>query len=248
MSLTDGLIGAWVPALGSTAGVLLDRSAYSNHGTLQVQTPAETWQASRYGPVMFFGATDNNRKVVAQTSETINAAATARWSWCLWLKPVGAQYFAPYYHAIGSYRFTTYQGHCSMYYAGQELSRATSAWSNYGKTNDWNFISLNWLGSTSEWFINGVQISTSNIANITSGGSVITIGLREDNFGETPHQNAELTWRKRTLAGAEWRQLYQLGPGGWLARKRRRVYSIPAGPAFKAAWATRATTIAGVLQ
>jgi hypothetical protein len=24
-------------------------------------------------------------------------------------------------------------------------------------------------------------------------------------------------------------QLYQLGPGNWLARKRRRVYSIPAG-------------------
>jgi hypothetical protein len=52
---------------------------------------------------------------------------------------------------------------------------------------------------------------------------------------------------QRALTAAEIKALYQAGPGDWLKRNRRRVYSIPA-PAFKAAWATRATTIAGVLR
>jgi hypothetical protein len=59
-------------------------------------------------------------------------------------------------------------------------------------------------------------------------------------------QVAETFVYSRALSPAEIKQLY-LRPSSPIERRRRRAYSIPA-PAFQAAWAARATTIAGVLR
>jgi hypothetical protein len=48
MSLTDGIVGCWSPSLGASGYRLLDRSQYSNHGTL-TNMDSTDWTATPVG-------------------------------------------------------------------------------------------------------------------------------------------------------------------------------------------------------
>ena len=250
MSLTDGLVGAWVPALGPTAGVLVDRSAYSNHGTLTNMDPATDWQASDGGWCLDFDGTNDYVLLPARSAEL-------PFSLSVWFRSAN---LGKTYQALFTANATT---SAASIYCGVHYISGSSRMIFYGSgsyatnsdafSNDFGLHHYAWsvqLGGAGQYFRDGVQIgafSRNVTATSPTAGSVGSGGVSASAGFTTQGQISECTRWSKALTPTEIKTLYQAGPGGWLARKRRRVYSIP-GPAFKAAWAARATTIAGVLR
>jgi hypothetical protein len=124
----------------------------------------------------------------------------------------------------------------------------TGEWIHWAVTRDPD-------GLTSRIWINGrLDASGTSVylPQIDDQGPQITAIGRAGGFSGyyMTQQFADFGVWHRTLTAPEVGALYRAGQGGLgrlLTQRRRRVYSTT-GPAFKAAWATRATTIAGVLR
>jgi len=244
MSLTDGLVGAWVPSLGPTAGILLDRSAYSNHGTLTNMDPATDWQASGGWCLDFDGSNDFVSVGDHEWSATRNTIS-------LWVRPsaTGANQYLFDGSTSGSFGLGV-----SIRIMNTRQVRYWSYDANYNVTTTATVSAGNWYhlagsfdGATSRMWINGVLAGSTTGDSLNSVTGPYRIGSSQVLGGPTNGKIDDVRFFQRALTPAEIKTL-ATGRGVGLERKRRRVYSIPAGPAFKAAWATRATTIAGVLQ
>ena len=243
MSLTDGLVGAWVPSLGPTAGILLDRSAYSNHGTLTNMDPATDWQASGGWCLDFDGSNDFVSVGDHEWSATRNTIS-------LWVRPsaTGANQYLFDGSTSGSFGLGV-----SIRIMNTRQVRYWSYDANYNVTTTATVSAGNWYhlagsfdGATSRMWINGVLAGSTTGDSLNSVTGPYRIGSSQVLGGPTNGKIDDVRFFQRALTPAEIKTL-ATGRGVGLARKRRRVYSVP-GPAFKAAWAVRATTIAGVLQ
>ena len=244
MSLTDGLVGAWVPSLGPTAGVLLDRSAYSNHGTLTNMDPATDWQASGGWCLDFDGNNDFVSVGDHQWSATRNTIS-------LWVRPsaTGANQFLFDGSTSSSLGFGV-----SIRITNTATVRYWSYNANFNVTSTATVSAGNWYhlagsfdGTTSRVWINGVLAGSTTGDSLNSVTGSYRIGSSQILGGPANGKIDDVRFFQRALTPAEIKTL-ATGRGVGLERKRRRVYSIPAGPVFKAAWAARATTIAGVLR
>jgi hypothetical protein len=67
-NLWRGLVGAWVPALGVTGGILFDQSPYKRHGTLTNMDASTDWLIGKYGYTLDF---DNTNEEVLIGSITL---------------------------------------------------------------------------------------------------------------------------------------------------------------------------------
>lgn len=255
MSLLDGLVGAWVPALGPTAGVLLDRSAYSNHGTLTNMDPSTDWQASGGGWCLDFDGSND----YVPCGTRINALLANHLTFAVWARfdnvsSVNVLMSTIASAATSGQQFEVGRTSGKIEWLNEGLFPAIVTSTGSIATGE-HFIAVTRTGTTNNWTItffidDRPPEEHANAINPRSDGGAgnFTIGRAGDYSGGYFDGNLHgaAAWQ-RALTAAEIKTLYQAGPGEWLKRKRRRVYSIP-GPAFKAAWATRATTIAGVLQ
>lgn len=242
--LWRGLAGAWVPSLGVTGETLRDVSGHGNNGTLTNMDAATDWQASGGGWCLDFDGS-NDFVIVGdhQWSATPNTIA-------LWVRPsaTGANQFLFDGSTSSSLGFGV-----SIRITNTATVRYWSYNANFNVTSTATVSAGNWYhltgsfdGATSRVFINGVLAGSQTGDSLNSVTGSYTIGSSQALGGPTNGKIDDVRFFQRALTPAEIKTL-ATKRGVGLQRTRRRVYSIP-GPAFKAAWAARATTIAGVLQ
>jgi len=252
--LWQGLAGVWSPSLGVTGESLRDVSGRKHHGTLQSMDPSKDWQASGGGWLLDFAGNPNR----VQCGKRINDALINHITLVMWARfdsVASAQSIISTIASSGGNGQHFEVGRVSGKLSFIDSTSTTIAYATDSMTIGEHFVAVTRTGSstskTFSFFIDGQPAGTQTVSGTTrtdGGGGNFTIGRAGDYSGL--YLNAGVrgaaAWG-RALADAEIKALYQAGPGDWLKRKPRRVYSIP-GPAFKAAWATRATTIAGVLR
>jgi len=76
-NLWDGLVGAWMPSLGVTGGILRDVSENENHGTLTNMDPATDWVTTSKGLALDFDGV--NHLVEVPDNESLSIA-TSDWT------------------------------------------------------------------------------------------------------------------------------------------------------------------------
>jgi hypothetical protein len=76
-NLWDGLVGAWMPSLGVTGGILRDVSENENHGTLTNMDPATDWVTTSKGLALDFDGVNDYVEVPDNESLSI---ATSDWT------------------------------------------------------------------------------------------------------------------------------------------------------------------------
>lgn len=257
--LWQGLAGAWVPSLGVTGDTLRDVSGRKHHGTLTGMDPSTDWQVSGGGWCLDFDGT--NDVVLAPAIPQIAGATQATFSF--WSRRNAANATAAI-HQVQSTLQTNGRTQIVFFKGTLWLTLSAVGQNNYATyaSSDtlWHHVTVIFDGSGAanadkcRLFFDGVPRSlyfvgtmptSLNAANTLQFG----IGAGVSNgYQYANAKHADTLVYDRAITDAEALQLYAMGRGGEaLKRKRRRVYSIP-GPAFKAAWAARATTIAGVLQ
>ena len=228
MSLTDGLVGAWVPSLGPTAGTLLDRSAYSNHGTLTNMDPATDWQNSG-GWCLDFDGINDYVATTLQTPKTANRAFLCR------VRYSGTLASNQFDIAVSGGTAAIGKGVYCGFGTNSQWGSTGFGCSQYGDgfavagVNDskWHTGVFQHVGNNWSIWVDGVQRAAKTMTTVPSaGGVVLGTSITNDYYAG---QIAEVMIFDRALSGAEILQLHQLGPGGWLKRRRRRVYSIASG-------------------
>jgi len=245
--LRRGLVGAWVPSLGVTGNTLRDVSGRGNHGVLTDMDAATDWQTSGGGFLDFDGSND----YVLLPSRSVELP----FSLSIWFrsanltKPYQALFTAntdvnapPIYCGVhyisGSSRMIFYGD--GAYTANSDPFAQDSSWHHYA----WSVQ----LGGAGQYFRDGVQIGAF-ARNVTakppSAGSIGASRASLANLFAAQGAIAECSRWERVLTAAEIKTVYQSGPGGWLARKRRRVYSVTAAPVVYGQRLSRHRTILG---
>ena len=254
--LWQGLRLCWSASLGQT-GDTLQTAVGTTTGTFSGATAASIWQRRLGRLCLDFDGVDDEALISGNKRYRLGN----RWTMSIWWRTDQASLStgdpiitsSGYYDAgDGAFVFrpssTTNIQFASYSSGGTNLEfLSTCPVPTIGQ--GWHQTVLHCDGSTLRVQHDGKQLS-STISH-TKQINDLQQGLRlsdDHNNGKVDGSIAETAFWSRDLTQPERMQLWLSGPGEWLARKRRRVYSIPAGPAFKAAWATRATTIAGVLR
>ena len=247
--LWKGLVGAFVPRFGVTGERLIDLSPSKNSASLRYQTDLTvSWQPIRDGFSIF--CNNNAHGVLAGIKnlnlQELSIVAVCRFlsqnsnyntitnkefeftnrNWWLGTLPDGKLTFrrsigaadVSFDSGVVMQQNTTYHIAAT---SSDELSH--SIWIDGHNANSTNYVGTRSTAGTDNW------IGVYRAGQLPLNGYI-----------------SSLLYYDRALSAAEIKRLYS-NPNGPFERKRRRVYSIP-GPAFKAAWAARATTIAGVLR
>lgn len=248
--LWRGLAGAWVPSLGVTGGTLRDVSTYRNHGDMSAKSIATDWQQGGRGWSVYYPAT-NGQQTFCGNSSVLNPRNQV--SMAAWVKADATA--NTYMWAIA--RDDNALGRSFAF--GPRYAADSTLWLqiNGGSTligntavskGVWHFICA--TGSAaSGWRVyldSKLDGSTSFVLpNATTGET--TVGGRAYSGSELVFKGliSDAMLYSRVLSPVEIMQLYQLGPGNWLARKRRRVYSIPATPVVYGQRIPRHRTILG---
>lgn len=242
MGLRDGLVGAWCPSLGPTAGTLLDRSGRNGHGTLTNLTAANGWQALSGGFTIRTTGTDQ-ASVSLNQSHVLLARDYSRvaMTFACWLRPnalnkrgicsSGPQLTIPQFAAtlLTTGRLEIYRG---------AIVTSTGSIS----AGVWSHVVSSVSGNVTTIYING-KLDLSAAQGI-SHALQTTFLLGGNYWGPFEGWSDDYAIWDRPLTASEVQQLYTQGRGGWLRQPRRRTYGfIP--PTFRAAWIQRAKLIGG---
>ena len=233
--LWQGLDGAWSPSLGVTGGTLRDVSGRGNHGTLTNMDPATDWQSSGGWCLDFDGSNDD--VVTSQSLPASSSRSVAAWVLCRQLK---VQYI--FGTNFGYYYSGLFLGVDSSKLTVTQYGSAIKDAANF-PLNSWQHIALRHVGNSYGLFRNGRQVA-SGAMSTTPVSAVAYLGSYGGG-GFWNGQCSDIAFFSRALTDAEILQLYQLGPGNWLARKRQRVYSITAAPVVYGQRLPRHRTILG---
>ena len=233
MGLRDGLVGAWCPSLGATAGTLLDRSGRSKHGTLTNMDPATDWvQSGGRGALDFDGTNDQ------VTTPAIMPAVAAR-SMSAWVltRNTGTQWFLGSGYAAPNAAFIV--GIQSGVWVVTQFG--ASVGSTAAAANVWAHIVV--VNAGTQWTIYTNGIAVTGTMTTTLAAYPVFLG----SYGGGGYWNGQLDdvaiWN-RSLTPPEIRQLYQQGRGGWLQQSRRQTYGFVAA-GFRPYWARRQGQIIG---
>lgn len=255
MALTDGIIGCWSPSIRGSGYLLPDLSGRGNHGTLVNMDAGTDWPGASArgvsGRVLDFDGTNDyvsfgKSPISGSQARTIvvwakhNAVASGGTNRIIYscgnTASAGTQFEFGQNGSNGEWYFQGYSANANF---------------TLGDTK-WHMHAVGYNGSVLQWWIDGASIGTATLSLNTNGSSH---GIGRDivfNGSFLNGQVGELTIYNRQITAAEIIQIYCSGSGcigrQLTGQTKRRVYSIPSGPAFKAAWAQRATTIAGVLR
>jgi len=242
MALMDGLVGAWCPSLGVTAGTLLDRSGRNNHGTLTNLTAANGWQALPGGFTIRTTGTD-------QASATLNQPhvflardySQAAMTFSCWLRPNslnkrGICSSAP--------TLTSPQFAATLLTTGQiEIYRGVNVSSSGSiAAGVWSHVVATTFGNVTTIYLHGKFDSATGQAPTPSLQSQFLLG--GNYWGPFEGWSDDYAFWERPLTASEVQQLYTQGRGGWLRQSRRRTYGFVAA-GFRPYWARRQGQIIG---
>lgn len=245
--LRKGLVGAWVPSLGVTGDTLRDVSGRGSHGTLTNMDAATDWQTSGGGSLDFDGT--NDYVLLPLISIKLPFSLSVWFRSANLTKPFQSLFTAdtnlaanPLYCGVhyisGSSRMIWYAD--GAYAANSDPFAQDSSWHHYA----WSVQ----LGGAGQYFRDGVQIGAFS-RNVTdkppSAGSIGAVKQVLSSGFASQGGISECSRWGRALTAAEIKTLYQTGPGGWLARRRRRVYSLATASVVYGRRLSRHRTILG---
>lgn len=247
MSISDGLVGAWCPSLGPSGYTLLDRSGGGNHGVLTNMDAASDWVGTPGGWALDFDG--SNDYINIPRPREIAATGVTQYTVSYWVKlnsGYGATLRCNFTTGIFVYSTTNLSGGIQIGTGGTyPIYTATKL-----TAGEWAHCVIVFDNKAVSLFLDGKLDGTGTTANLPNFS---TENFRFGGYGgveTTNGQYGDFGFWLRAMTAPEVSALYRAGQSGLgrlLTQRRRRVYST-AGPAFKAAWATRATTIAGVLR
>jgi len=270
MSLLDGIIGCWSPSV-TGAGYTLPDLVGGNHGTL-LNMDASDWTGVSLrgvsGKVLDFDGVDDVVACTAPSRRLLMETGTTPWTVSMWVNKRGVP--SSYGSLVGSWKATSVNGWVINIRTDGTLGFGTlsvgGSGGMYARTsatlaNGWQHLMVVYYGFrdaargnvSGQVFINGAQVAVSQVAGGIIGALTspqFSIGGSYDASLSNDVQIGEVAVFYGNKTSVDSRQIYTAGNGALsraLSQSRRRVYSIT-GPAFRAAWATRATTIAGVLR
>jgi hypothetical protein len=227
--LWDGVIGAWAPCLGPTGSRLHDMSRRNNWGTIQNRTAAAAWDSQNGQYAVSFNNTAGQR--ISFNQYSLGDFTLSNWvlitsipagGSVIWDDATSGGFFGWYYTASLVY-FRDAGGFVSLSY-----SLPTSRWLHLCATRKGSAITL---------FVDSVVIGTLTLTGTATISSIGGVDNNNDAFSVNGLLDDCVIW-PFSISQDQVRQLYQLGRGGMLERRRRRrVYTEQAG--FRAHYATQ---------
>ena len=228
MALSDGLVGAWCPSLGATAGTLLDRAGRNNHGTLTNMDPATDWvQSGGRGALDFDGVNDfvslgNSASLNPTTA--ISLACWVRYSasvaiWCIGRDDA----------TLGRSFALGVRASSDRVLSLQINGTQTIASSLAVPQNTWTHLAITGSpGIGYRAYQDGVQTGSATWGAPASTTGSTTIGARTyaGSQGYWAGQIDDAGIWARGLTPPEIQQLYRQGRGAWLRQTRRRTYGF----------------------
>jgi hypothetical protein len=242
MALTDGIVGCWSPSLGASGYRLLDRSRYSNHGTLTNMDAGTDWVGTSAGLALDYDGT--NDYVVTSYGVPVTSCTM---SVSVWLIRRATSGVFPRIADIsdgtnslqlildlgsgGSNFFVTKH---TQYQSGTTATQwgfATTV-----STLEHIAVTVDSLASTARVWWNGVEQTAASNNNAGAGvaSRAVYFGARRDLNAVTHFAGVlgETAIYSRALTGAEVRELYRQGNGAigraLTGQTRRRTYGFVA--------------------
>jgi hypothetical protein len=246
-NILTGLVGVWCPSLGPSGYTLLDRSGGGNHGVLTNMDAASDWVGTPGGWALDFDG--SNDWINIPRPRQIASTGVTHYTVSYWVKlrsGYGATLRCNSTSGLFVYSGTNLNGGIQMATGGtypiySNTKLTAGAWAHCVIVFNDKAVSL---------YLDGKADGGGTSANLPNFS---TDNFRFGGYGgaeTTNGQYGDFGFWLRAMTAPEVSALYRAGQSGLgrlLTQRRRRVYST-AGPAFKAAWAARATTIAGVLR
>ena len=259
-TVLHGLVGAWCPSLGPSGYTLLDRSGRGRHGALTNMDAGSDWVGSPGGWAIDFDGTNDYIPVsTGNWASLVSPSLLLTISvWVLFRSTSRQSLFADWSSSGGqeSLRLEMSGYNITPGHFGGNILRTGAQSPIITPTavpvNQWHHFVVQRTPSGERLFWNGAT-AASNSSAVNSGWLNHTAAIGRAGDYPAFYCNAlvgDVGLWNRDITDAEAKLIYKLGRGGLgrlLTHRRRRVYST-AGPAFNAAWASRATTIAGVLR
>ncbi len=249
MGLREGLVGAWCPSLGPTAGTLLDRSGRNNHGTLVSMDQSTDWvQSGGAGALDFDGTNDYVLIPLRSWYDQLTGNKTVS-AWVKTSSPGGS--FRTVISRDKTFSITLQNSVFGIYSWADVAFRSSGVNVADGR---WHHLLVRvnaGVAAGSQCYVDGVAAGAAFLYSTQAGNATndisICTALSATNavFPEYVNCQADdLAVWNRPLTDSEIRQLYQRGRGGWLREPRRReLFFVP--PTFRAAWIQRAKLIGG---
>lgn len=217
--LWKGLRLGVCPAVGVTGETVRDLSGRKNNGTLQVVTAANAWQQAHNGwAISQSGATGER---VQFTEMQLADFSVSNWVW-LNTKPGQGSVVAggPVSHYSPAVIGTSLYWRAGGAYGLIAHNMSTGRWSHLLSSRN---------GSTISAYVDGQPIGTVTVTETIKLSAIGNYSLAGSIYAVDGYLGSQLI-HDRPSTAADAKLLHNLGPGsGWLARKRRRVYSIPSG-------------------
>ena len=248
--LRRGLVGAWVPSLGVTGATLRDVSGGGNHGDMSAKSIATDWQQGGEGWSVYYPQTSGEQTFCGNDSALNPRDAL---SMAVWMK---ADATASTYqwviarddNALGrSFAFGPRYALDSKLWL-QINGGSTLVSSSAVSKSEWHHVAATGSASTG-WriYLDGKLDGSRSFVLPSATTGQTTIGGRSYIGSEGVFKGliADAMLYSRVLTQIEIAQLYRLGPGGWLARKRRRVYSLATASVVYGQRLSRHRTILG---
>ena len=174
-SLRQGLVGAWCPSLVASGLSLIDRSGRNNHGTLTNMAGQDNWRASGSGVALSFDGTDD--LVLIPSSQLYQFTSGQSFTASAWIYPAVNKN-----HSIISFGNNGWVLYVAL---GNYIELAKANVANAGSTaatnavplNKWTHVAVtNVVGSTVEFFINGVSVRTATFTQTYTYATEFRLG------------------------------------------------------------------------
>jgi hypothetical protein len=205
-SLRQGLVGAWCPSLGASGLTLIDRSGLNNHGTLTNMGGQENWRTVAGQRPLSFDGTDDYSLIPARP--VYQFASGSRFTAAAWIYPAANKN-----HAVIGFGNNGWTVYVSL---GNYLEFAKAAVANSGSSaattgtvlNTWSHIAvINVVGSTVQFFINGVSVRTAAFTQTYTYATELRIGDAQANNLQWNGALDDIRIYSRALTPAEIRLL-----------------------------------------
>jgi hypothetical protein len=246
--LWDGVVGYWAPCLGPSGTRLHDVSRFNNWGTLTNMDAATDWVIDSGQYALDFDGTNDH---VSCGIVPIGGACTVS----CWTRPASNVPTRAIFSDTTGAGFTG----ALQFEIGRTQGKFSLLWANtvilYSDlaptmSQQYHVVGVR-RGTTSSWtaefWIDGKLNSSATTTNNPGAANAFSIGQAGSFPGQYySGQISDIAAWNRALAPNEIRNLYQLGRGGMLERRRRRrVYSVQADVVKSYLFVNRGQVIGG---
>lgn len=156
-SLRQGLVGSWCPSLGASGLSLIDRSGRGNHGTLTNMGGQDNWRASGSGVALNFDGTDD--LALISSSQPYQFASGQSFTASAWIYPASNKNHSIISFGNNGWDIYVAIGNYLEFAKTNVVNAGSTAATNAVPLNKWTHMAItNVVGSTVEFFINGVSV------------------------------------------------------------------------------------------